>query len=103
MLSPISIPLFLTVSVASFVTVPIFLASIFLDAKIDSMLSSFDCNTILAFSENKTLIVSASPKLVRSRFAPKLVSAKQSSNKVVIKPPEATSCPATILSSLIKS
>ena len=46
--------------------------------------------------------VSVSPIDERSISALKLWSAKHISNKVVIKPPAETSCPATILSFLIK-
>ena len=38
----------------------------------------------------------------RFKVAPKLVSAKHISNRVVISPPEATSCPAAIWSSMIR-
>ncbi len=48
-------------------------------------------------------MASASPKLVKSILAERSWSAKQSSKRVVIKPPEATSCPATIRSCFIKS
>ena len=47
-------------------------------------------------NENKILIKSSSPKSDRFNFAPKLLSAKHISRSVVIKPPEATSCPASI-------
>ena len=57
--------------------------------------------TIPAFSENNTFIASSSFNSEILKSAPKLTSAKHISNKVVIKPPEAISCPALILSAFI--
>ena len=47
--------------------------------------------TIPEFSANNNFSVSFSFKAERSSSAPKLISAKHISNKVVINPPEATS------------
>ena len=45
--------------------------------------------------------MSVSLSAVKSILAPTLLSEKHNSKSVVIKPPEATSCPATILLFLI--
>ena len=57
---------------------------------------------IPVFSENNNLTESLSDSDVKSILAPRLLSAKHISRSDVINPPDATSCPALILSSLIK-